>query len=356
MGDLNDTGNKDILLFGFEFERLIFVYVLPILVATTLTANVFVIYVFSQKGLRNNTTLLFIFIAVSDSFAAIVILPTSIAVYKDFLPTQNNTLNTTDTFFMSITISKTLCRSYWISSYLSRVFQFTSSWLTTYLGIQRYISVKYPFQRKVRFTKRNNIIVCAVTVLSALILHSVFLVKDTVTNGECVFRIEMPCYETCIYLLAKLLIDHISPCVLLTTTTVLLVRQLYVKETSVISHTQENRQVSKTVIMIAVVFLIQEVPHGLFVLGSFTKLAFDIPDVPINRIVIYFRIIDILMVLSFTANFFIYAIWNKRFRATLQNVLRCKVSSISNAFSSQPTGHVVPPRGHEMEMQPMGGQ
>ena len=356
MGDLYDTGNKDILFSGFEVDRLICMYVLPILVVATLTANFFVVYVFSQKEFRNNTTLLFIFLAVSDSFAGLVNLPTSIAVYKDVLPTRNNTLNTTGTTFITSTISITLCRSYWISWYLTMVFQFMSFWLTTYLAIQRYISVKYPFKRKALLTKRKNIIVCAIIVLSALILHSNYLVMED--NGECGFKIETPVKDFSVHMLATAVLQHIIPSALLITTTVLLVCQLYAKETSVISRRQENRQVLKIVIAIAVVFSIQEVPLGLLTLVFFTKLTFDIPNVHIKTISIGFRIFNILMVLSFTANFFIYYIWNKRFRAKLQNVLRCKVSCISNSFSSQPTRqtHGVPPRGQVMEIQPMGGQ
>ena len=160
---------------------------------------------------------------------------------------------------------------YWISYTWVVSYRF---WLTTYLSIQRYISVKYPFKKKVLFTKRNNVIVCASIVLSALILHSYYLVKGKVNDGTCDYTIETPCYESCVYMLASVLLQHIIPCILLTTTTVLLVRQLYVNETSVISRRQENRQVSKIVIAIAVVFLIQEVPIGLSTLYFFYKIYF----------------------------------------------------------------------------------
>ena len=68
---MNDS--VDTFLFPeFEFERPIQLYVKPIVVEVTLIVNVLVMYVFGQKSFRNNTTVLIIAIALSDSFTGLV--------------------------------------------------------------------------------------------------------------------------------------------------------------------------------------------------------------------------------------------------------------------------------------------
>ena len=137
------------------------------------------------------------------------------------------------------------------------------------------------------------------------------------------------CSSSCVYILVWLVVHHLIPCVLITTTTVLLVRQMKVNQSTAVAYgrTAEKRRVSKIVIAIACVFLIQEVPYALYLIHLEIIQLFGLTNyIEIDTFHLIFIINDIAMCLTFTANFCIYIIWNRRFRAQLQDLLhvRCK--------------------------------
>jgi len=82
----------------------------------------------------------------------------------------------------------------------------------------------------------------------------------------------------------------------------------------------ENRRITIIVIPVVIVFLIHEIPYGVFllasVIGKHTKAVFDLEK---NRAI--HAAYDLLLVISFQANFYIYTFLNRRFRDGLRRML-----------------------------------
>ncbi|XP_053379810.1 uncharacterized protein LOC128548573 [Mercenaria mercenaria] len=227
-------------------------------------------------------------------------------------------------------LTKDLCRGFMISKYfLSKMFHTVSIFLTLFLGIQRYVSVAFPFKSQSIFTVKKTIIFCVVISVISPVLHVYHLATDKAEDGLCQWTLgEEGCGGDCIYLWVLFFVRHLVPCVSLTTFTILFIKHLRLgtrnlrridsNASQVLKRKEENRRISIIVTAIVIVFLIPEIPYGIFLLYSAvqkTVIKEKYFHLETNRAI--HMAYEILLVLTFNANFYIYTFLNKKFRKCL---------------------------------------
>ncbi|XP_060588674.1 sex peptide receptor-like [Ruditapes philippinarum] len=272
------------------------------------------------------------------------------------------------------TLTKTLCQNFMISKYfLSKSFHTVSIFLTLFLEIQRYVAMAHPYtyDRCLNRLKVVNLY-CILTFLLSPILHAFHLYKNKADGGLCQWALSGPgCGEDCIYLWISFIVRHFIPCVTLVIFTVLFIHQLRKGEknfrrtdSSSSQYTRrvsENRRISFIVTTVVVVRLIPEIPYSIFLLFNSLDVTINKGkeiDIETNRI--FHLCYEICLVCSFLAHFYIYIIFNRKFRKRLYKMF-CKPVRVkfneSVAFYSFPSWYrgkkgmnkradsVRPPRG-----------
>lgn len=365
-----DYGQES-LYTGFHFEQPLYLYSWTVLVIITFLANIIIITILVQKKMRNPTNTALVAIAITDSLTGLVTLPTYIMAYSNFESAadysdymylhfdidrnetghfgevtdssykdtyENSPVNNNNTDYGSydnthhlvephsvFILTPSLCEWFMISKFfLSQSFHTMSIWLTLYLGIQRCCYVKLPFASQNVFTVRNTVIACVSIVILSPILHiyHVFNRKHS-DHGVCEWRLEKECSAGCAYLWISLLLKQLLPCFILVIVTVIFVVSL-VRGNEALQgkvsqqRSEDNRRVSFIVLIVMVFFMIPEVPYGVFlfyvVISGHTNTHMDLET---NRMI--HAIYEVLMVISFHSNFWIYTILNKRFRSLLMS-------------------------------------
>ena len=259
-------------------------------------------------------------------------------------------------------LNKHWCNAFMVSKFfLSRSFHNISIWLTVFLGVQRFVSVSFPFKSQSLFTIRNTIIIIGIVSILSPFLHIYHLIyqKADVKSGFCHWTLEND--GALVHLWFTLLFMHLIPCVLLVVLTCLMICHLRSSMSQVMREGSSrsmvdrrrawNKRMSVIVSAIVIVLLIPEIPYGGFLLFTVMQEHSKNNMMPlyVNRAV--HAAYEILLVLSFHANFWIYTILNKRFRSELKNsckevfnlVCRCvrkpsrKSSITSTSFNSPRT-------------------
>lgn len=293
---------------GFMFEKYIYLYIWGILVFVVSFVNVLVVIVLTRKNMRNQTNIILAFIAVSDSLTGLITLPSYIMAYDKYLDVDDSDMDD------GLILSKDLCRYFMISKFfLSKVFHTMSIFFTLFLGFERFVSVAFPFKANIIFTMKRNVIVCTAIVFLSPVLNIYHVFKDKAVGGMCEWRLD-DCSTDCVYLWIILFVRHLLPCILLIIFTTLFIRELM---NSPVEYSRvrilENRRVTIIVLAIVIAFLVPEVPHIFFLLYSVImkhqRSVFHLKDYRIIHVVY-----EILVLISFHANFYIYMIFNKRFR------------------------------------------
>jgi len=352
---------------GFKFERPIYLVIWEVLVIITALVNALVIVVLLRKHMRNPANVILTSIAISDTLTGLVTLPTYIMVYQryksadDYEDTSGGNLTdnaythyenpdyggnyvnpemTNGSYYGGYgdteendelefyVLSKNLCRGFMLTKFfLSKTFHSMSIFLTLFLAFQRYISVAYPFISGKWFTKRTTLTTCLVIFACSPLLHVYHLVKEKADGGMCEWKLDN-CHGDCAFLWIIFSIRHFIPCTLLCVFTALFVCELRKTHTSrtfrsveqVTRRENENRRITIIVISVVIVFLIPEIPYGVFllasVIGQHTKAVFDLEK---NRAI--HAAYELLLVISFHANFYIYTFLNRRFREGLKRTL-----------------------------------
>jgi hypothetical protein len=242
-------------------------------------------------------------------------------------------------------LTKSLCRGFMISKYfLSKWFHTISIFLTLFLGIQRFISVAYPFKSQSMFSVTKTIVCCVVIFLLSHILHVFHLSDEKAIDGQCQWELkETGCKGGCIYLWMMFFIRHFIPCMALIIFTALFIRELNKGErnlrrinstiSQVSRRADENRRITFIVVAVVIVFLIPEVPYGVFLLyNAIAKTSNNGQDVDLETNRAIHMVYELLLVVSFHANFYIYTLFNRRFRKTLK---RTFIYPIRRVFGDQ---------------------
>lgn len=346
----------------YFFERPFYLVTWTILVFLVTFVNVLVVTALSTKGMRTPTNMILTFIAIADLLTGLITLPSYFVVYELFLRQSNeNSYNKTATIqrldhtyannsFLScknesnfsfvlstddefksqnkFVLTKDLCRFLLISKFfLSRFFHTVSIFLTLFLAIQRFISVAFPVGYKLHMTMKRTAIVCISIVLLSPIIHIFYLSEIMAPLNEvCAWQM-YGCSTGCAYLWFIIFIRHLIPCFALSLFTVFFLRKLRESHSASITldkrRANENRRITTIVLSIVAIFLVPEVPYGIFLLVSVVKAHKHLTlGLTANRVipVVY----DFLQVLLFHSIFCICTIFNTRFRNVLRKVLCCK--------------------------------
>ncbi|KAL3861147.1 hypothetical protein ACJMK2_007216 [Sinanodonta woodiana] len=311
----SEQDNDDYTEFVFQvydFEEKIYAYVWTLIVILTAFGNVLIVAVFVRKSMRTTTNLILLFIAISDSLTGFVTLPTYIHVFM-----------TVKLGWVSLT--KGWCEAFMISKlYIFKAFHTVSVWLTLLLGFQRFICVWFPFLKKSWFGIRRTLIAVAVITTCAFVIHIYHLHRRKADNidGYCQWVIEDSCVETCIFLWMTLLFVNIVPPLLLLVLTILIIQKLFRRNIRKNSFTteqrherdQQNKTASIIVVCIAIIFLLPEIPYGIFLLVTVIKKHSEKDILPLRDNRIFHITYEIAVLLGFHANFWVYIIMNRRFR------------------------------------------
>ncbi|XP_053379812.1 uncharacterized protein LOC128548575 [Mercenaria mercenaria] len=357
---------------GYSFERSVYLYIWEILVIFVFLVNVIVISVLLRRKMRNATNMILAAIAISDSLTGLVTLPSYIMVYQRYDPFPDYSdyvhenanlsadLNQTDyeSFAYSYDyqggfgsnasdayqydfagtkepidgyiLTKSLCRGFMISKYfLSKYFHTVSVFLTLFLCIQRYVAAAFPFRCKYLFNGRNTILWCGAIFVLSPVFHSYHLGSEKAVDGSCQWELTADeCGGGCIYLWFSFFVRHLIPCATLLIFTVLLIRKLHLGERSLFrmvsnpsqlaKRVEENRRISITVTAVVIVFLIPEIPYGIFLLYNLVaKSVNNGKDIHLGTNRAIHMSYEVSLLLSFHANIYVYTFLNKRFRRCL---------------------------------------
>ncbi|KAL3861527.1 hypothetical protein ACJMK2_007556 [Sinanodonta woodiana] len=303
-----------------DFEENIYVYFWIFLVILTFFGNVLIVAVFVRKSMRTATNLILLFIAISDSLTGLATLPTYIHV---FTKGQQGWVGLTEGWCEAFMISK---------FYISKAFHTVSVWLTLFLGFQRFLFVWFPFETKSWMTTRRTLIAVPIITISAFLIHIYHLNerKADTMQGFCHWIIEDSCVKTCIFLWIILLFVNILPSLLILFLTILLIQKLFnrnIRKDSLSAEQNrerdlQNKRASIIVVCITIIFLIPEIPYGIFLLVTVIKKhsGIDILTLRENRLshVVY----EIALLISFHANVWVYIVMNKRFRDKLRRMFK----------------------------------
>lgn len=354
-----DYSNYEYQLFlyeAFDFERPIYLFIWEILVIFTTLFNVFVILVLLRKKMRNVIHTVLVAIAITDSMTGLVTLPTYIYTYSSYPVTGSSYLQYDEEKMVNnyslyeeetavpqydefYELDKHWCNAFMVSKYfLSRSFHNISVWLTVFLGVQRFASVRFPFQAQSLFTIKNTFITIGIVSALSPILHMYQLIyqKADVKSGFCHWTLEND--GALVHLLVTVLVMHLFPCSLLVLLTILMICHLrratsqVMREGSSKSMVDRRRAWNKrmTVIVstIVIVFLIPEIPYGIFLLFTVMQEIWKNKIMPLYVNRAFHAGYEILLVLSFHANFWIYTILNKRFRTELKSSFKAVFNSV----------------------------
>lgn len=309
---------------SYDFEKVIYLYVWALLISLTTIANVLVILVLTRRRMRNATNVILVAIAITDTLTGMVTLPPYIYAYTRYYSPGGD--------YGIIGMSGKWCEAFmFIKYFVSRTFHTISIWLTVTLALQRFVSVSLPFKATSMFSiKRILILIAIVTILSPL-LHVYHIQNEKTTQfSECHWKLESECTGGgCVYLWFTMLLMHFIPCILLIGLSVAMVIVMNratkkMKRSRMITSVHklhkrdiESRRISFIVIAVVVVFLIPEVPYGLFLMVNVIKYQTSeaLLSMKTNRQLICAY--EVLVVLTFHANFWIYLAMNRRFRRGL---------------------------------------
>ena len=320
----------------FDFEVPVYGYIWPILVLITACCNILVIVGFLRQRMRNATNILLVSIAISDSLTGLVTLPATIHVFSE----------------SRFALTKGWCEATMLSRlFVSRAFHTASVWQTLLLAVYRYFQLRDPVKAQQWITMPRSLILIAISYILAFILHVYHLTDIKTHSGMCHWIVEEPCVRTCIYIWCALLFGHVLPSVLLVGLTIGMVRRLRRFDESGRGEmealglksrkkTEQFRMLTKTVIAIVVIFLVPELPYGLFYLVTVSLGHSNQAILPLNVNRLVHCIYEILMVLSFHLNFWVYCLLIRNFRSCIKRFIQlitCRVVTFKRLDDSTTT-------------------
>lgn len=331
---------NDLTVYGFE--TIVLGYFRPALVILTTLANIFVVgYFLESKHRGKATSLLFVSIAISDTLTGIILLPNSIYVYA----LENKEL------------SEEWCQAYmYLRLYFSRVLHTVSIWQTVLLGAQRYMCVCHPFFSGRCCTVWKTFVAIVAIYIVAFALHTYQLTDNKLGHNTCRWKIENPCTSSCVYIWFCIAVMHFIPCTTLIYLTSKTLRGLNKARQRVSSmgpgvpsqRSARDRIITVTATLVVIVFLIPELPYCTY------RLAFVIKKHLLNPFEtfhnhIFLSAYEIVLIISFHCNFWIYCIMMRDFRQALVRLTTCgllkrgmsRLRTFSRSSRSSGTGSVM---------------
>ena len=225
---------------------------------------------------------------------------------------------------------------------MARLFQYASACQTVVIALFRYVAICMPFSAEKFCTYRNAVIACVFSFISSVLLHvphfaliandynvtaeilSIAIDNETQANETTNFNQFFSGYHVFFY---NIIMFFSLPFLLLTFFNFRLVQELYRHSNTVSSDAtreNENRDVTKAVIAVVLVYVITYVPLPIYIIDKwFFKNRFHLTMVNldcfcflgINFIVWSFPSINS------SVNFFIYCLFRNAFKQKVKDIL-----------------------------------
>lgn len=325
----NDFSNHTCLPHAYPFAFGVYGVLCPIIFGVMLITNILVIAVFARKKMRSPTTILLIALAMSDTLSGGVI--SYIFVYIYGLGHADQPMG------------YPMCYFYDYLSHLSSLFHTASVWITTCLGIQRYIVVAHPFVGPRLCTIRvsflsvlGSVFVAAAMYTPRFLYTNYDYVRVVDKNGFtqdlclCIDNPDISAKYERLVNIFRCAVGQLVPCTLLIVTTFLLVRKLKSESKRILLlHAHEEnegerrdfRQIKRTsqmIIILVIMFILVELPNGMvFAIFFFDDELFS------NTTTLYLSVVlNVLVYVSFLVNFWIYVCLSAQFRKSLGELLQ----------------------------------
>lgn len=339
------------LLYQNGFEIYLYGYAMPVTAVVTLFLNIFMLFAFVRKRMRNTTHVLLGAIAICDSLTAIF--PASIFF----------------TVFIVLDIRGILpyhlCRVWYIfSESFPIIFHSTSILLTVYMAAQRFICVMYPLSMLRLCTTRRTLIAIFVSFIICIIfegfewtIYNYSKVNIIVNNSAynrtidgCIIqpttwiKNQIQLYNT-VHFLIRVIGFKVLPCVLLFVFKIGMLRKIYqskkwrrnVSTTTVRRKTNQEARLTVMTMWIVGAFLVVETPAAI-IMSLYAAFAVTgnliVPERDLYTATV---IANFVIILTFPSNFVIYCCCSRQFRDALKETVNCSGESLtrnnSNIFS-----------------------
>ncbi|KAK3085438.1 hypothetical protein FSP39_003307 [Pinctada imbricata] len=314
----------------------------PIVSMVTVITNCLIISVFVERRMRSPTTVLLTGLAASDAIAAAISVPLYIYLYGLGFEDRN--------------LSYPMCIYHEYSYIISNIFHTASAWLTTTLGVQRYVVVAYPFRGPRLCTmQKSYTLVCIVFLAAPLIYIPTFLYRDfqevkVDVNGTFVSTCYCPLsgvevYDKILVFLKSFLVK-IIPCTTLILVTFALIRRLEIETDRMLRLQAESegerrdfRHIRRTSIMVALIvitFLLVEIPSTVKVI--ITNLDSTAIDKESDYTMSMYMNFSLLV--SYHINFWIYVSLSEHFRTCLRSLCSFRKKSPNHDHQTSLHSHV----------------
>ena len=311
-------------------------YISPILVVFTIITNCLVCVVLLKRNMRSPTNTMLVAMAISDMLTGVWPVPCFIFFYqmghyKEWVP-----FNWCFIYFV-------------LTDYLPTIFHTASIWLTVALAMQRYICVCHSLKAK-RWCTIPNVLKCVAIIylLSVLAHFCRFLeseyisvtapsrINPSVNVSACQsqFRPFVENHQNIIfnvYFWVRVIFIHFVPCTSLVVLNWMLIiamrnaqrrRKQLLKQNrrSESRNLKESNCTTMMLVLVVGVFLIVELPLGIYFIIMIIDNTFDLMIVQGQAAAIANMFINLFILLSYPLNFFIYCGMSRQFRETFKRL------------------------------------
>lgn len=343
-----------------RYKLAVYGYVMPGLVFLTVITNCLVCAVLLRRSMRTPTNVLLVAMAISDMLTGLSTMPAfikffTLGAYVDYMPYD-------------------WCLVYnWFTDYIPTVFHTTSIWLTVTLAAQRYLYVCHSIIAK-RFCTVNNIVKVIVGVYVAALLSQ--LTRFVEMRAE---RLELKSYVNpnttiigCqldfaaffeahqhaifnVYFWFRVVFVHFIPCsalVLLNAALSCAMQRAKRRRQQLLKlnrrqeclRLQESNSTTLMLVVVVSLFLLVELPVGVHMSVVIVENTANTPLVDEDTNTRLQLFLNLVILLSYPLNFFIYCAMSRRFRTEFCRTLRpWRRYDNSVLLTTEPAGTGLPP-------------
>ena len=237
---------------------------------------------------------------------------------------------------------------------LVKIAQSLCIWLMVLVTVDRYIYVCVPLRAIRILTPRRRrilalvVLVCSVLYNIPLFFDSCLMIFKDVCTGTILIthKVYRPSFNNTIYFDlyrygCYIVLLYVFPLTCLTVLNGLLVKAIRKsrKRHQEMGGPQEESESNATLVLviIIVVFIVCETPELIMKFMSIIDRMSESVNIPMETLKTFSTVIELLMVINSSSNFFIYLTLGNRFRLVIKNTLVQVIRSRSTSFSTVET-------------------
>ena len=237
------------------------------------------------------------------------------------------------------TDARSIYHTVFTTKIMARTFQFASSCQTVVIALFRYVAICMPFSASQFCTYRDAVAACLFSFASSVLLHVphyVLIANDYNDTAKILFMTDNETslsgnnfnsffsgYHVFFY---NVIMFFSLPFLLLTFFNVRLVQELYLHSSTISSDTtreSENRDVTKAVVAVVLVYVITYVPVPIYIIDKwFFKNSFHLVMVKLDCFCFFWInfIVWSFPSINSSVNFFIYYLFRKTFKEKVHDI------------------------------------